>query len=601
MDRDRRWHDFRLLGRMAAFGWRYRARWLAMLGATAAVGGLTGALFFFMHLLLQALMGHPEKLAALLTMVGMQAPDAVSGMRGLGLVMLALSPVMGLLAYAAFYLGSWMGHRCMQDLRATFVAHLIELELAFHSQLTKGDLLTRLTGDLQTMQRIFATIYGKIMQRPAAAIGAIVSLFVIDWRAACVVIFLLLPMLATVGALLRRVRQRSRRARERMADNLAALEQITSGIRVIKAMGSSVAEGERYARANHRLFDASMRLARSRSVVDSLTSLAIFAITGSALVGGSWAISRGWITADKLFAFIGALGFATSNLRAGNRAWGDLQEALPSAERVFEILDRPSRIVDRPDAVDCPAPRSLIRLEGVHFAYGPGDEVLNRLDLDIPVGKTIALVGESGAGKSTILNLLPRFYDPTAGRVTIDGVDIRSFRQRSLVAKVAIVQQDSFLFDDTIAANIRYGRPEASDAEIETAARRAHLHDTIISLEGGLGYATPVGDRGERLSGGQRQRVAIARALLRDAPLLLLDEPTSALDADSERHIQEALGELMKGRTSVIIAHRLSTIRHADIIHVLGKGRGVIESGTHRELVERGGEYARLVSIQELR
>jgi subfamily B ATP-binding cassette protein MsbA len=242
----------------------------------------------------------------------------------------------------------------------------------------------------------------------------------------------------------------------------------------------------------------------------------------------------------------------------------------------------------------------------VSFRYAPTDaDVLHNVTITIPIGKTVALVGPTGAGKTTLLDLIPRFHDVTAGRITIDGVDLRDLTLASLAPLFAIVQQDNFLFDDSIYTNIAYGRPTATRAEIETAARRAHVHDDILGLEGGLGYLTPVGDRGGRLSGGQRQRIAIARALLRDAPILLLDEATSALDAQSERHVQAALLELMRGRTVVVIAHRLATIQHADLIYVFAgkdqtKDGSIIESGTHAELVAGNGAYAGLVRLQQL-
>ena len=247
-------------------------------------------------------------------------------------------------------------------------------------------------------------------------------------------------------------------------------------------------------------------------------------------------------------------------------------------------------------------PNKQSRLEQVHFSYdGAEQSVLNACDLTIPIGKTVALVGESGAGKSTILDLIARFHDVQQGQICFDGTDIRQFQHRSLVSHLSIVQQDNFLFDDSVIANIRYGRAEASDEEVFEAARKAHVHDAILALEGGEGYQTRVGNRGERLSGGQRQRIAIARALLRDAPILLLDEPTRALDAASEAHVQQALQELMKNRTCIIVAHRLATIQHADVICVLDKERGqVIESGSHTELVEQGGAYAELVQHQQL-
>jgi subfamily B ATP-binding cassette protein MsbA len=320
----------------------------------------------------------------------------------------------------------------------------------------------------------------------------------------------------------------------------------------------------------------------------------------------AWLYERNWVQPAALIVFLGGIGRLANLLRDVQRAWGDVQETVPSAERMYQLLDRPSALPESPGAAPCQRPLDSIRFEGVRFRYGSdAGEVLRGIDLEIAVGSTVALVGSSGGGKSTLIDLIPRFHDVTGGRILWDGKDLRSFQLASIAQHLAIVGQEPFLFDDTIRANIAYGRPGASDIEIEAAARRANLHDDVLRLEGGLGYATPVGDRGGRLSGGQRQRIAIARALLRDAPLLLLDEPTSALDAQSEEHVQKALAELMKGRTVVVVAHRLATVQHADRIYVLaGKDDPlpgtVLESGTHAELVARGGRYAELVRLQQL-
>jgi ATP-binding cassette, subfamily B, bacterial MsbA len=580
--------DLSLLWRLFRYGWRYRGRLAVMLIATTAMAATSAYLVVVTK--------------SILDLQAAEAADAAKTMLDIAIRLAALTPVAAASFYIAWTSGQWLANRCVQELRGDLISHLVRLELAFHSSLSRGDLLSRLTSDVAAVQILFQNLFGKVLQRPAEAIGTVGALFWIDWRLASIVFLFLVPLAALIARLLRRIRKRSRKARQRLAENVVAMEQITSGIRVIKAMGSADAERQRYADANQNLFEANMRLARSRAQTDATTNAAIFGGLALALLGMSYILVKGWSDVGSLLLFLGALGRLTNLMRTGTRSYGEIQENLPAAERVFAILDRPNDIADRADAVDCLPPSTAITFEHVSFRYAhDSEEVLRDVDLVIPIGKTVALVGESGAGKSTMLDLIPRFREVTGGRITIDGVDVRNFRNDSLVRHFAIVQQDNFLFNDTVYNNIRYGRPAATRAEIETAAKRAHVHETILSLEGGLGYETIVGDRGERLSGGQRQRVAIARALLRDAPVLLLDEPTSALDADSERHVQEALLELMKGRTSIVVAHRLSTIQHADIIFVLSRKTGaVVESGTHRELVVQGGEYARLVKIQQL-
>jgi subfamily B ATP-binding cassette protein MsbA len=608
--------DWAVMKRILRQGWRYK--WMILLATVgaAATGALLGSLLF--------------QMTDLVTLIGKAAgtgttfgeifrgrghahqvdPQDVArigaGMTGLGWRLLALAPIAGLGAYFAWYAGQWVANRCMMDLRNRMLDHLTRLDLAFHGDLSRGDLLTRLTTDLESMLTLQQTLYGKLLQRPVEGLAWIGMMFVMSWPLAAVAVVVVGFAMFLIAPVLRRTRSRSQHARERLAENFSVLEQVTAGIRVIKAMGSSQREQERYAQHNRTLFDANMRMTRARAQSDALTYGGVFAIAALGMLGASWLYQAQGIEPIQLILFLTAMGRLITVMRETQRGWGDAQERIPAAERVFAVLDRPSRIVDRPGALPCPSPTRAITVEQVRFRYLPeADEVLRGLDLEIPVGKTVALVGESGAGKSTLLDLVPRFHDVGAGRIAFDGVDIRDYQLVSLVRHVAIVQQDSFLFNDTVYANIAYGRPEATRLEVEAAAKRAHVHEAILALEGGKGYDTVVGDRGGRLSGGQRQRVAIARALLRDAPILLLDEPTSALDADSERHVQEALQELMRGRTTVVVAHRLATIQRADLIYVLaGKDhprRGsVLERGSHRELIEQGGEYARLVKLQQL-
>ena len=588
-----------LLSRITRQGWEYR--WLAglMLMTTAAVTALTG----FQGKLFKDLL---DALTAVQHSGSVEATTAATGeVQRVAMIMLALALPLGLLSYSAWLTGQYLANCCMRDLRSRFVAHLVRLDLAFHGELARGELLSRVTADLDRLYSVQSMLFGKFIQRPALALGYIAAVFWASWQIGLAVFIVLVPIGAIIARILRKTRHRSQRAQETLATTLIAFEQITGGIRVIKTMGSTEREVARYSGLNQDLYGDRQRVARARAQSEGITQGSVLLMAGGAMFLASLLFIRGWITPSDLLVSLTFVGLLIGALRELQKVWGDIQENLPAAERVYAILDRQPTLVDRPQAPALAAPQRAIRLEGVSFRYAANSEaVIEAIDLSIPVGRTTALVGPSGGGKSTILDLIPRLRDVSGGRITWDGTDIREVQADSLIRHVAIVSQDSFLFNDTVRANIRYGKPGASAAEVEQAARRAHVHDAILSLEGGQGYDTVVGDRGGRLSGGQRQRVAIARALLRDAPILLLDEPTSALDATSEQHVQEALDELMKNRTTVVIAHRLATVQHADCIHVIGKrGPGpsqVLESGTHAELVAKNGEYAELVRLQQL-
>jgi subfamily B ATP-binding cassette protein MsbA len=587
------------LWRCYGLAWGHPWVAVAALLLTAAMAGLTGALVWVLDRVF-TLFADAE---ARLSDGDSEAVAVAAGeMMELGWLLLPIAPVVALAAYASWYLGQWVANRGMQDLRTRFLDHLIGLDLGFHGQLAKGDLLSRLSADMVTMQSLIQLLFAKLLQRSLEIIALIGFLYVVNWRLALLLTAVCLPVGLVLGRQFKRTRKRAQHAREHLADTVVVLEQVTSGIRVIKAMGSNMREKARYEEINQDLFKANMKVAKSRGGSDAASNGLAFLLFGAALLVGALLFRSGTITPSHLVVFLGAIGRLATLARTTQRAWGEVVEQIPAAERIFAILDRPSAIVDGEHPTPCPMPRRELALNDVTFRYdSEAEAVLAGCSLQVPVGSTVALVGESGGGKSTVLDLLARFHDVESGTVTIDGTDVRDFSAQSLISHFAIVGQDSFLFNDTVAANIRYGRPGASEAEIQEAARRAHVHDTILGLEGGKGYDTVVGDRGERLSGGQRQRVAIARALLRDAPVLLLDEPTSALDAVAEQHVQEALQELMKGRTCVVVAHRLATVQHADRIYVLGReARGVIESGSHRDLLEAGGAYARLVELQQL-
>ena len=589
-----------LLKRILLQGWVYRNLAILMLCTTATVAALTG----FQGKLFQ------ELLTALMTVQSgadqtvREAATAVVQRVSMHLLLLALP--LGLAAYAAWLTGQYLANRCMRDLRSRFVAHMVRLDLAFHGEIARGELLARVTADLDRLYSVQSLLLGKFIQRPALAIGYIIAVFVTSWQIGIAVFVVILPVGSVIAKILRKTRRRARRAQETLATTLVAFEQITGGIRVIKTMGSTEREVDRYAGLNDGLFADRQKVARARAQSEGITQGSVLLMGGGAMFLASLLFAQGWLKPAELQASLLFVGLLIGALRELQKVWGDIQEGLPAAQRVYAILDRQPTLNDQVSAPAAPAPRHAIRLEGVTFRYAADAEpVIQQVDLAIPVGRTIALVGPSGGGKTTILDLIPRLRDVTGGKITWDGVDVRSVQADSLIRHVAIVSQDSFLFNDTVRNNIRYGKPTASDSEVITAATRAHVHEAILALEGGKGYDTMVGDRGGRLSGGQRQRIAIARALLRDAPILLLDEPTSALDAASEKHVQEALDELMKDRTTIVIAHRLATVQHADCIHVIGKDpqggpSRVLESGTHAELVQRAGHYAELVRLQQL-
>jgi subfamily B ATP-binding cassette protein MsbA len=519
-------------------------------------------------------------------------------LRTWGIAVLIVYLFKGLGAYFSTFLMTDIGQRVVRDLRNKLFRHMLDQSASFFGRRSTGQLMSRITNDVNQVQHAVSETIGDLLREGLALVGYTGALFYLDYRLALVVVTGAPVVVYPLVRLGQRIRRTTRRSQEEIEHLSHVAAEAFTGHRIVKAFGAEAHEGGRFRRAAERLYRTNLKVTSTVAVLPPLMEF----LGGLGVVGliwyGSHQISAGRITQGDFMAFVVAAFLIYGPIKRLSRVNTNLQQAMAASERIFEILDTHSEVKERAQAATLPPLRHSIEYSNVSFAYedGSGNYVLRDVSFQVGAGQMVAIVGLSGAGKTTLVNLLPRFYEVTSGAVLMDGVDIRNVTIRSLRANIGIVTQETVLFDDTITANIAYGSPHAAREEIEAAAQAAHAHEFIAALP--ESYETRIGERGQLLSGGQRQRLAIARALLKNSPVLILDEATSSLDAESERLVQEALANLMRNRTSFVIAHRLSTVRRADKIIALEGGR-VAEIGRHDELLARpDGVYAKLYALQ---
>jgi len=518
----------------------------------------------------------------------------VSLLKLVPIVIVGLAAMKGLARYLQEYLIKTAGQLVVQDIRNDIFSHSLQLSMGYFSHYPSGNLISRILNDVGIMQRSAADILVDGIRESFTLVGLIGLAFYNDWKLAAIA-FLTLPVAIVPASIIgRKIKNNTRRGQAAMGSLTSVLQETLSGIKVVKSFGMEEFESQRFRRENLAFY----RFLRKVIKYDSLATpiVELLGALGVAMVFwyGLHRVFSGAITQGELFSFMAAVIMTYTPLKRLTKVVNRIQRSVGAAERVFEVIDEKPDIVEAPDAVSLERARGEVRFENVTFAYEELP-VLRDFSFRVFPGEMVALVGPSGVGKSTIISLLNRFYDPQSGAITVDGIDIRRLTMKSLADTIALVDQETFLFHDTIKNNIRYGRPQATDEEVVTAARQAYADEFIRLLP--EQYDTSIGDRGIRLSGGQRQRICIARAILKDAPILVLDEATSALDTESEAIVQKALANLMLNRTTFVIAHRLSTVQHADKIIVLEDGR-VVDTGRHDELLKKGGLYNRLYEMQ---
>jgi subfamily B ATP-binding cassette protein MsbA len=504
--------------------------------------------------------------------------------------LLAFFILSGVCNYFSIYHINFVGFKVVEELRRACFHKLQVLQLGFYSRHSSGELMSRVTNDTLMVQHAVSGVVADIVRQPVILVSTLGFMVYTDPVLALISLVIFPVCVAPVIIFGRRVRKYSRQSQEYLAGLSSVLQENVSGVRVVKAFGMEEYEEQKFDAENRNVFGRLIKTVLARNVNQPLMEF----VAGLGIVAIMMYVRVSKLEVGEFFGFAAALGIMYQPVKMLSKVHMEIQKAMGSAERIFALLDEPIDVEENPEGVELTEPLREIRFENVCFSYGD-NAVLNEVSLTVKAGEKVALVGSSGSGKSTLVSLVPRFYDPTAGSVRINDIDLKDFTFKGLRSQIAQVTQDTFLFNDTIANNIAYGQENPEMDRIIEAAKKANAHDFI--LEKPEGYDTVVGERGGSLSGGQKQRLAIARAIYRDAPILILDEATSSLDNESERQVQSAINEMMKGRTSIAIAHRLSTIQHVDRILVMKEGR-ILEEGTHQQLLDQNGLYRYLYDLQ---
>lgn len=497
------------------------------------------------------------------------------------------------------YLGAWtietMRARTLQRMRNEMFSRVMDMNVGYFSDQRKGDIISKITSDVGVVQFCITNTLQVSFREPFLIIGYIVMMIAISWELA-VFSVLFLPVVALlIGNIVKKLRHPARTNQQRTGEMVATLDESLSGIKVIKSYNATDYVKQKFYEISADLARLTLSMARRQQLASPMSEFLGITAVGVVLIFGGTLVASGTLDPGGFIAFVAIFSQITRPVRTFIDQFANINQGIAAGERIFSVIDTKPEIEDKPDARELTGLKDKIEFRNVHFSYDGSREVIDGISFEIRRGQTVALVGPSGGGKSTLSELLPRFYDPTSGEILIDGISLRDYTQESIRAHMSVVAQDTILFNDTIENNIAMGRRGASHEEIVEAAKVANA-DAFIR-ECPEGYDTNIGDRGVKLSGGQRQRLSIARAVLKNPDILILDEATSALDTESEKLVQDALNKLLKGRTSVVIAHRLSTIHNADQIIVVDHGR-IAEQGTHAELIARNGIYAKLIEMQ---